>query len=192
MDQIENWPGFVFTKEDTVSSGILDELRGLLGGLQWAYVARLEQARIVKCTPDLPTDWTEGRAFGIFETNKESSSRDIEVRWKKVNTDRYRLDVLGEDLSAMPSDNGWQPLAEKIDGVRKRRILLWGELTGAPAQPIDWREVRIPHPLQYPFLPNPDPNKPRVAVDSWDYLIGCVVVATRWTRLYQSKPREED
>lgn len=182
MEQIENRPGFIRTKEgSSVDEGIQDEIRGLLAGLPWAYVARLDKATITECTLDLPNKWAEGRAFGPG----------VEVRWRRMGADRYRLDVLGEDLSAMPSGNGWQPLAEEINGVRKHRTLLWGTLSRADEQPTDWREVRIPNPLEYPFL-DPDSDKPRVAVDGWDYLVDGVVVATRWARLYQSKPREED
>jgi len=183
MEQIDNWPGFVCTREGSVDDGILDVLRNLLAGsgLEWAHVARMDRAEIAMCSPDLPDQWTEGRAFGL----------NVEVRWHKVGADHYRLDVLSEDRAAMPSGDGWRPLAQEIDSVRKRKILLWGELTRASSQPPDWREVRIPHPLEYPF-PDPDPETPRVAVGGWDYLVSSIVVATRWAMLYQTNPLKED
>jgi hypothetical protein len=179
MERIDDRPGFVCTREGSVDDGILVVLRDLLAGLglEWAYVARLDRAEIVKCTPNLPDKWTEGRAFG---TNTE-------VRWRRVSTNRYRLDVLSEDRAVMPCGGDWQSLPQEIDGIRKRKILLWGELTRRPSQPSDWREMRIPRPLVYP-VPNPDPNLPRVAVDGWDYLVNGVVVATRWAELYQTTP----
>jgi hypothetical protein len=175
MEQIDDRPGFVCTREGSVDDGILVVLRNLLAGLglRWAYVARLDRAEIVACTPDLPGKWAEGRAFGL----------NAEVRWRKVGANRYRLDVLSEDQAVMPCGDGWQSLPQEIDGIRKRKILLWGELTRRPSQPADWREVRIPHPLEYP-IPNPDSDKPRVALDCRDYLVGGIVVATRWIKLY--------
>jgi len=183
MKQIEPQPGFVSTREGSVDDGILGVLHNLLTGLElkWAYVARLDRAEIVACTPDLPDEWTEGRAFGP----------NAEIRWRQVGADRYRLAVLSEERAIMPGGEGWQPLAQEIDGVRKRRILLWGDLTRRPSQPADWREVRIPQPLQYPVL-DPDLAKPRVAIDGWDYLVGGVVVVTRWAILYPTNPLEED
>jgi hypothetical protein len=184
MEQIENRPGFICTREGNVEDGILETLRDLLGGsgLKWAYVARLDQAKIVACVPDLSEEWTEGRAFGA----------DLEVRWKKADPTHYRLDVLSEKQEVMPEDDGWQCSPRGIDGIRRRKILLWGELTRRSSQPADWREVRIPHPLVYP-IPTPDENKSRVALGSWDYLASDIVVATRWVRLYAIAPfgREE-
>ena len=183
MEQIENRPGFVCTREGNVQDGILDVLHNLLTGLElkWAYIARLDQAKITTCTPDLPDKWTEGRAFGPS----------AEVRWRKVGANRYRLDVLSEDQTLMPCGDGWQPVAQEIDRVRKRKILLWGELSRRSSQSADWREVRIPHPLEYP-LADPDPANPRVAIGGWDYLVGGVVVVTRWAMLYPTNPLEED
>jgi hypothetical protein len=184
MEQIENRHGFVCTREGSVEDGILETLRHLLAepGLQWAYVARLDQAKIDACAPDLPDEWAEGRAFGA----------DLEVRWRKVDTTHYRLDVLGENQDVLPEGDGWQCSPQEIDGIRRRKILLWGELTRRSSQPADWREVRIPRPLIYP-IPNPDSDKPRVALDCWDYLASGVVVATRWAKLYAVDPfgREE-
>ena len=177
MEQIENRPGFVCTGE-----GGVDVLHDLLTGLElrWAYVARLDRAEMVTCAPDLPDKWTQGRAFGP----------NAEVRWRKVGANSYRLAVLSEDRALVPCGDGWQPAAQEIDGVRKRKILLWGELSRRPPRSADWREVRIPHPLEYP-IPDPDPAKPRVAIGGWDYLVGGVVVATRWAMLYPTDPLEE-
>jgi len=172
--------GIVYTHEKMT----LDALQNLLDAeLKWAYVSRLDEARMVKCRSDLPEHWPRGRAFGP----------EREVRWRKIG-DRYHVDVLGESPGTPSSDEGWKRTAQDVDGIHERTILLWGELGEDPDSPAEWIEVRIPRPLRYPVgnLRRPaDPQTERsllrVTIRGYDYTVEGVPVATRWAVLEQDR-----
>ncbi len=172
--------GTVYTHEKMT----LDALQNLVNTeLKWAYVSRLDEARMVKCGSNLPERWPRGRAFGPKQ----------EVRWRKVG-DHYRVDVLSESTDVPSSDKGWERTAQDVDGLGKRTILLWGELGEDPDSPEEWIEVRIPRPLNYPVddLQRPvDPQTERsllrVVIRGYDYTSGGLPVATRWAVLEQDR-----
>ena len=171
----------IYTRRDVT----LDALRDLLrAGLEWAYVSRLDEAQMVKCSLDLPERWPQGRAFGPKR----------EVRWQKVG-DHYRVDVLTEDSNAFSSDEGWKRTAPDVDGFRERTILLWGELGEHPDSPEEWIEIRIPQPLHYPVddLQRPADLRTqrallRVVIQGYDYTVDHIPVTTRWAVLEQDRP----
>jgi hypothetical protein len=163
----------------------LNDLQNLLrSGPKWVYVSRLDEARIIQCTIDLPEHWSYGRAF----------CTEREVRWQKAS-DHYRVDVLTEDSDAFSSNEGWKRTASGIDGLRKRTILLWGELGEHLDSPEEWIEMRIPQPLHYPVG---DLQRPvdlqtqrallRVVIRGYDYTVGHIPVTTRWAVLEQDQP----
>jgi hypothetical protein len=163
----------------------LTALRGLLhSGLKWAYVSRLDEAQMLTCTTDLPERWPYGRAFGPEQ----------EVRWHQVGN-HYRVDVLTENSYAFSVDGGWERVAPDIDGLRKRKILLWGELGEHLNSPEEWIEMRIPQPLHYPVDdldrpadPKAQPALLRVVIHGYDYTVGRIPVTTRWAALEQDQP----
>lgn len=163
----------------------LDDLQNILrSGPKWAYVSRLDKARMLKCTIDLPEHWPYGRAF----------CPEREVRWHKVG-DHYHVDVLTENSDAFSSDEGWKRTAPDVDGFRKRTILLWGELGEYSDSPKEWIEIRIPQPLHYPV---DDLQRPadlqterallRVVIHGYDYTVDHISVTTRWAVLEQDRP----
>jgi len=174
-------PGVVYTHEEMG----LDTLQNLLGAnLKWAYVSRLDDARIVKCQSNLPEQWPGGRAFGP----------EREVRWQKVG-DHYRVDALSEN-PGVPSSNagGWKRTNPDVDGSRQRTILLWGELGEDPDSPEEWIEIRIPQPLRYPIddLQRPadlhaERSLLRVVIHGYDYTVNGIPVVTRWAVTEQDR-----
>ncbi len=168
----------VYTRQNVTLDALQDLLRS---GLKWAYVSRPDEARIVKCDPDLPASWPQGRAF----------SPEREVRWRRLG-EHYRVDVLIEEASL---DAEWRRTATDINGLKDRKILLWGELGKDPDSPEEWIEVRIPQPLHYPVddlqrprEPETEPALLRVVIRGYDYTVDDVPVATRWTTLEQDRP----
>jgi len=182
--------GYIYTCQEVD----LQTLQALLqSGPRWAYVARLAEAGLVMCSPDLPLTWPQGRAFG--ETR--------EVRWQQIREGHYRVDVLTEEPAwTLPAD-GAQCTKLDVNGVQERTILLWGEMGKTPQLSPEWIEVRIPQPLKYPLeakeIKYPaDLQKERallrVVIHCYDYTVGGVSVATRWARMEQDRrsvpPRE--
>lgn len=173
-------PGVVYTYGEMG----LDALQSLLGAnLKWAYVSRLDEARIVKCKSSLPEQWPGGRAFGP----------EREVRWQKVG-DAYRVDALGENSEVPSPDEGWKRTNLDVDGAQQRTILLWGELGEDPDSPEEWIEIRIPRPLRYPIddLQRPadlQAERPllRVVVHGYDYTVNGIPVVTRWAVMEQDQ-----
>jgi hypothetical protein len=163
----------------------LDALQNLLGAnLKWAYVSRLDDARIVKCKSNLPEQWPGGRAFGP----------EREVRWQKVG-DHYRVDALSENPGVPSSnDEGWKRTNLDVDGYQQRTILLWGELGEDPDSPEEWIEIRIPQPLRYPIddLQRPadlhaEHSLLRVMIHGYDYTVNGIAVVTRWAVMEQDR-----
>jgi hypothetical protein len=173
-------PGTIYTHGKTG----LETLQNLLGAeLKWAYVSRLDDARMVKCESSLPERWPSGRAFGPEQ----------EVRWQKVG-DHYRVDVLSESASEPSSGEDWERTALDVDGFRERTILLWGELGEDPDSPEEWIEIRIPRPLHYPVDDLQRPAGPqigrsllRVVIHGHDYTVNGIPVITRWAVLEQDR-----
>lgn len=163
----------------------LDALRDLLrSGPKWAYVSRLDEAQIVKCDPGLPEIWPQGRAFGP----------EREVRWQKAG-DHCRVDVLTESPDLFPAGKDWERTTSDVNGFRRRKILLWGELGETPDAPEEWIEVRIPRPLHYPVddLQRPKDREKerallRIVVQGYDYTVDNVPVTIRWAVLEQDWP----
>jgi hypothetical protein len=166
----------------------LDDLQELLrSGPKWAYVSRLDAAQMEPCTTDLPEHWPSGRAF----------CPEREVRWQRAG-DHYRVDVLTEDSGTFSPVEGWKRTAPDIDGLRKRTILLWGELGEHSDSPEEWIEMRISQPLHYPVddldrpaNPKAQPALLRVVIQGYDYTVGHIPVATRWAVLEQDQPASQ-
>jgi len=165
--------GVIYTHKDIT----LDALQKLLcSELKWAYVSRLDEARMLPCATDLPELWPCGRAFGPKQ----------EVRWQQTG-EHYHVDVLTETPNGFSADDGWMRAANMIDGINEREILLWGELGEHSDSPEVWIEMRIPRPLYYP-VDDLQRALLRVVVQGYDYTAAHIPVATRWAVLKQDRP----
>jgi hypothetical protein len=174
----------------------LSALRALLkNNVRWAYVANLAQAKIVAWDSGLPARWPEGRAFGAEAFDFDTPSG-MEVRWslREEEAGCYRVTILTETLNpSWTQDEGWESREVEGYGLRKRRIMLWGELSRerrADAPPT-WIEIRIPQPIIYPVavedVKDVSSNSPalHVFLQSYDYTLNGVPVTTRWAWLNQ-------
>ena len=170
--------GYIFTHPKATLQ-ILQSL--LTADVPWAYVASFADARLVPCTPALPLEWHQGRAFGPEK----------EVRWCRLEGGCFRVNVLTEADGWSPPGDGWEHPPRSFDSVRDRTILLWGEMGKEEQQPPEWIEVRIPRPLHYPLSNVRFPQGKeedalrRVVIRGYDYAVEGVPVLTRWTRLEQ-------
>jgi hypothetical protein len=161
---------------------------------RWAYTAGLYEAQILPCASSLPKRWPEGRAFGadVFDPRAPGG---LEVRWVRLGdaSGRYRVIVLTEDEDrARQMDAGWVSRHAGGYTLRRRTLMLWGELDRMPRgdAPPAWIEMRIPHPLNYPIEPRgpePEDRALRVYLEGYDYALDGVPVTTRWAWLRQGK-----
>lgn len=178
---IEQQRGSIFVRERVA----LESLQQLLKlNLPWAYVASLSEAKIVACTPELPQNWLQGRAFGPS----------MEVRWRREAIG-FVVELLTEQtVSALP-EGEWQQLSPEIDGLASRTLLLWGERGEAASNPWEWVTIRIPRALRYPIDVaelSATPSLLRVNIQAYDYTIAAQPVATRWLQLLPTTAHKED
>lgn len=113
--------------------------------LRFAWQERVENTAFVTAeSADLA--WPTGRLFGP----------DVELRWQKLDDDRYALQILTEAIALAPTGEGWQE--HRFDDRKSDTLFLRGEhrrhRAGAKGdEPDEWVEAITPVALRYPIRP---------------------------------------
>lgn len=112
--------------------------------LPFAWQERVEET-VFLTLGEADFSWPVGRLFG----------RDVEIRWERMDGERYALQLLTETIALAPTGEGWRayPFDDSVDGTL---LFLRGEhrayRKGARGEePDEWIETITPRPLRYPI-----------------------------------------